>query len=151
KIDVLQCEYLQMAQFRRPGVFTVLTAHETLSKNAYDAFVGDLGPLEKLRLFYRWMQMLNYEVAQIREFHRVVTMTEEDAAYLRSLAPAADIRAIPIGVDPSEFAPVAEPEQPITALFVGNFRHSPNLEALRFIVQHIAPQFPDVRFLIPGS
>ena len=32
KIEVLQCEYLQMAQFRRNCVFSVLTAHEVQSK-----------------------------------------------------------------------------------------------------------------------
>jgi hypothetical protein len=35
KIDVLQCEYLQMAQFRRRSVFSILTAHEAQSKNAW--------------------------------------------------------------------------------------------------------------------
>src|SRR5262249_40729122 len=112
KIDVLQCEYLQMAQFRRRGVFTVLTAHEVLSANAYEAFVKEVDPAEKLRLFYRWMQMLRYEVTQITKFQRVVTMTREDAAYLKSYAPAADVRAIPIGVDLEEFSPMPAPEQP---------------------------------------
>jgi glycosyltransferase involved in cell wall biosynthesis len=151
KIDVLQCEYLQMAQFRRRGVFNVLTAHEVLSANAHEAFVKEGDPGAKLKLFYRWMQMLVYEVAQIRKFDRVVTMTKEDAEYLTSYAPSADIRPIPIGVNPEEFSPVSAPDQPVTALFVGNFRHSPNLEALEFIVRHIAPRFPEVRFLIPGS
>jgi glycosyltransferase involved in cell wall biosynthesis len=150
KIDVLQCEYLQMAQFRR-RVYSILTAHEILSANAYEAFVKQGDPREKLRLFYRWMQMLVYEVTQVRKFDRVVTMTAEDAAYLQSYAPSAEIRPIPIGIDPQEFSPAAAPDQPVTALFVGNFRHSPNLEALRFIVEHIAPRFPGVRFLIPGS
>ena len=31
RVDVLQCEYLQMAQFRRADIFSVLTIHETLS------------------------------------------------------------------------------------------------------------------------
>src|SRR5438876_10378121 len=37
-IDVLQCEYLQMAQYRHRRVRSVLTIHETLSANAYQAF-----------------------------------------------------------------------------------------------------------------
>ena len=140
-----------MAQFRRRGVFSVLTAHETLSKNALNAFVDETKPAEKLRLFYRWMQMLRYEVGEMRKFDRIVAMTEEDARYLKSYAPAADVRAIPIGIDPAEFTPLAEdPLQPIVALFVGNFRHLPNIEAVRFIVERIAPRFPDTQFLIPG-
>jgi glycosyltransferase involved in cell wall biosynthesis len=151
-VDVLQCEYLQMAQFRRRGVFSVLTEHEVLSKNAYEAFETESDPTEKLRSFYRWMQILRYEALEVAKFDRVVTMTPNDADYLRSYAPQADIRAIPIGIDPVEFTPLDEaPEQPIVALFVGNFRHSPNVEAARFIVRSLAPRFPEVQFLLPGS
>ncbi len=67
RIDVLQCEYLQMAQFRRKRVFSLLTAHEVQSKNAREAFESELDPLEKLRLFYRWMQALRYEVGSGQE------------------------------------------------------------------------------------
>ena len=152
KIDVLHCEYLQMAQFRRRRVFTVLTAHEALSKNAADAFARELDPTEKLRLFYRWMQMLRYEVTETRRFDRVVTMTKDDARYLRTYSPGANIRAIPIGVDTEEFQPLPEVhDQPLTVLFVGNFRHSPNIEAAQFLVNVIAPRFPEVRFVLPGS
>jgi glycosyltransferase involved in cell wall biosynthesis len=151
KIDVLQCEYLQMAQFRRDGVFSVLTAHEAVSKNAHDAFETESDPLEKLRLFYRWMQMLHYEVAQIRKFDRVVAMTEADASYLKEYAPEANVRAVPIGIDVEEFTPEApESSGKISVLFVGNFLHSPNVEAADFIETRIAPRFPEVQFVIAG-
>src|SRR5688572_17588707 len=100
KIDVVQCEYLQMAQFRRRGPFSILTVHEALSKIAREAFLREADPIAKLRLFYRWMQMLRYEIAAVRKFDSVVTMTQEDAQYLKSYAPAARIRAVPIGIDP---------------------------------------------------
>jgi glycosyltransferase involved in cell wall biosynthesis len=152
RIDVMQCEYLQMAQFRRPGLPSILTAHEALSRNARDAYMKEGLAVERLRLFYRWMQMLRYEILQVRKFDRVVTMTGEDARYLGAYAPEARIRAIPIGVDTEEFSPVEEdPGQPLTALFIGNFRHFPNVEAARFLVERIAPRFPQVRFLISGD
>ena len=152
KTHVLQCEYLQMSQFRRKGVFSVLTAHEALSKNAFEAFSKEPNPTEKLRQFYRWMQVLRYEVSESRKFDRVVTMTEEDAQYLRSYTGTANIRSIPIGVDPEEFSPTPEvPDQPLIVLFVGNFRHTPNIEAAHFLVRQVAPRFPEVKFVIPGS
>src|SRR5215467_2276775 len=43
-VDVLQCEYLQMAQYRRRSVFSVLTIHETLSANAYSDFCAEADP-----------------------------------------------------------------------------------------------------------
>jgi glycosyltransferase involved in cell wall biosynthesis len=151
-VDVLQCEYLQMAQFHRAGTLTILTLHELLSANAYEAFRREREPDGKFKLFYRWMQMLRYEVTMSRKFDRVVTMTAEDAAYLRSYSPGAHIHAIPIGIDPDEFAPLPEePARPLEVLFVGNFRHTPNLEAAEFLIRQIAPQFPDIPFVIPGS
>jgi glycosyltransferase involved in cell wall biosynthesis len=87
-----------------------------------------------------------------RRFDRIVTMTGEDAAYLRSYSPNLDIRAIPIGIDPEEFHPQAsKPEGPIKVLFVGNFRHTPNVEAARFLVAEIAPFFPQIEFVLSGA
>jgi len=152
KIEVLHCEYLQMAQFRRSGVFSVLTAHDLQSKNAHEAFEKETDPVEKVRLFYRWMQMLHYEVNQVRKFDRVVTMTEQDAEYLRSYAPDAKVRAISVGIDPEEFKPAYESETvALSVVFLGNFLHAPNVEAARFVVQELAPRFPDVRFVIAGK
>jgi glycosyltransferase involved in cell wall biosynthesis len=97
------------------------------------------------------MQMMRYEVLETRKFDRVITMTPEDAAHLRSYSPRANIRAIPIGVDIEHFTPFSEdPHRPIEVLFVGNFRHSPNVEAAAFMIRHIAPKFPEVRFIFPG-
>jgi glycosyltransferase involved in cell wall biosynthesis len=152
KVDVLQCEYLQMAQFHRRRVFTILTLHEILSGNAYDAFRRETEPAAKLKLFYRWMQMLRYETWMSRKFDRIVTMTGHDAGYLKSYLQNSDIRAIPIGIDEQEFAPLAEePAKPLEVIFVGNFRHTPNAEAAEFLIDHIAPRFRGVPFRIPGS
>ena len=152
RIDVIQCEYLPMVQFRDPEVFTVLTAHEAVSANARQELRASTDPIEKLRLYYRWMSMLRYEVKAVRGVDRVVTMTREDADYLRSYVPAADIRSIPIGVDSGWYAPNAEDiELPVRAVFLGNFRHPPNVEAVRFLVEHIIPSFPDVSFEIVGG
>jgi glycosyltransferase involved in cell wall biosynthesis len=152
KFDVLQCEYLQMAQYYRRRIFTILTAHEALSRNAWEAFASLSDSSSKLKLFYRWMQILQYEIAQVRRFDRVITMTAEDMAYLKSYAPDADVRAIPIGIDAEQFRPSeTEAAARLSVLFMGNFFHSPNVEAARFVLREIAPRFPQLRFCIAGS
>jgi glycosyltransferase involved in cell wall biosynthesis len=152
KVDVIQCEYLQMSQYRRRGPLSILTIHEALSSNAYQAFQKTRESLERFRLFYRWMSMLNYEISMCNRFDRVVTMTREDADYLRSYAHRAGIRHIPIGIDTGYFRPsLEEIERPVEVLFVGNFRHAPNVEAADFLLSEIAPHFPDVQFVIAGS
>jgi len=152
RIDVLQCEYLQMAQFHRKSVFCVLTAHEAQSKNAHEAFESERRPGEKFRLFYRWMQMLRYEMAQVGKFDRTIAMTREDAGYFRSYARTAQLRVIPIGVDPDEFKPApAEADGPPEVFFVGNYLHPPNVEAAHFLADRLAPRLPRVRFVIGGT
>jgi glycosyltransferase involved in cell wall biosynthesis len=152
RVDVLQCEYLQMAQYRRRGTFSILTAHEAMSRNLKEEMSTEADPLLKLKLFSQWRQMLRYEVRETRKFDRVVTMTTEDASYLRSYSGSINVRAIPIGIDLERFAAVSEDVNgPIEVLFVGNFRHSPNVEAVAFLVRHIAPAFPEIRFVFPGS
>jgi glycosyltransferase involved in cell wall biosynthesis len=152
KVDVLQCEYLQMAHFHREDLLSVLTLHEAVSANAWESFQRENDPIEKLRLFHRWMALLRHEVRMCRKFDRVLTMTEDDAAYLRSYSPAAQIRAIPIGIDLQEFVPEVEVScRPVEALFVGNFRHHPNVEAAEFLIERIAPRFPEIQFTIAGS
>ena len=152
KVDVLQCEYLQMAQFHQAGIRNILTLHEAMSSNAWEEFQRAADPAEKLKRYYRWMATLRYEVLMCRKFDRVVTMTDDDALYLRSYSPGANIRAIPIGIDLIEFTPLPEePERPVEVLFVGNFRHHPNVEAAEFLADHVAPHFPGIEFRIPGS
>jgi glycosyltransferase involved in cell wall biosynthesis len=151
-VDVLQCEYLQMAQYKARRVRSILTIHETLSANAYTAFRRESDAAVKFKLYYRWMQMLRYEVLTTRRFDHVVTMTDFDAKYLQSYSPGIDVRAVPIGIDPEEFRPNAvQPELPLEVLFVGNFRHTPNVEAAEFLVNEIAPSFPAIRFVLPGN
>jgi polysaccharide biosynthesis protein PslH len=152
RVDVVQCEYLQMAQFYRRGVLNILALPETLSANAYDDFLRAMDPIEKVRAYYRWMAVLRYEVLTSRKFDRVVTMTERDADYLRSYSANAHIKAIPIGIDPDEFTPLPEdPTRPVEVVFLGNFRHTPNVEAGEFLVRQIAPVFPDLQFVIFGA
>ena len=152
RIEVLQCEYLQMTQFRRADLFTIWTAHEVMSANAYEEFLAENRPLEKIRSYYRWMAMLRYEVRAARSFDRVITMTEADADYLRSYAPAADVRPIPIGVDAHWYSPLDEhPDRRLDAVFLGNFRHTPNVEAVRFLIEHVVPYFPELHFQVAGS
>jgi glycosyltransferase involved in cell wall biosynthesis len=98
------------------------------------------------------MQILNYEVTQIRKFDCVVTMTPEDAAYLKSYAPDANVRPIPIGIDAHEFRPIeSKAPEAVSVLFMGNFFHLPNVEAARFLVREVAPRFPELKFRIAGS
>jgi glycosyltransferase involved in cell wall biosynthesis len=151
-IDVLQCDYVEMAGYRRPGVFTIWSVIEVLAPDLWRAFRAEPRVAGRLRALYDWISMLNYETSASRRFDRVVTMTESDAAYLRKRAPGADIRVVPVGVDTAHYAPTAlAPGGQVRVVFLGNFRHDPNVEAVRFLARDVAPAFPDLRFEIAGG
>src|SRR5439155_26370206 len=56
------------------------------------------------------------------------------------------------GIDTKEFQPptVACRKHPNHIVFVGNFRHAPNVEAAEFLSAEIAPFAPQIEFLIAG-
>lgn len=151
-INVFQCEYAEMAQYRRRDVFSVWSVIDLHSPGLRRAAVAEASPLAKSRALYRWLRMTHYETRMARSFDRVVTMTPGDAEYLRGRARGADIRDIPIGVDTAFFRPrQSTPEDPLRVVFLGNFRHAPNVEAVQFLLEYIVDSFPEVRFEVAGA
>jgi glycosyltransferase involved in cell wall biosynthesis len=149
RIDVVQAEFVQMAQHVPTNwpAFRILTEHEIQFANAYEAFKLPASLPRKLRLFYDWMTQFNYEVRMCRRFHRVVCMTEEDLESLKRFVPARKLRAIPIGVDCKYFRPgeaVNPAPRPPRILFVGNYRHTPNQEAVYCFAESILPGIQSV-------
>lgn len=150
-IEVLHCEYVEMAQYHRSELFTVWSVTDPLSPSLKNAFLSESNPIHKARAFYRWKSMLNYETRAARQFDRVVTMTPNDAEFIRGCAPRADVRDIPIGVDSRLYEPSSiEPNHPLRVVFLGNFRHTPNIEAVRFLRDNVAGYFPDLKFEVAG-
>lgn len=137
QIGVLQVEYTQLARYGGD----VLVEHDI----TFDLFAQmmKLAPGLSARWdLYRWRR---FEQKALRQYRRVVVMSEKDAALLDR---PTNIRVIPNGVDLERFRP--EPERPgQRLLFIGSFRHFPNVEAWRFFYEEIwprlRPHFPDMR------
>lgn len=158
RFDVIQAEYLQMAQHvpREAARRTVLTLHEVQFANAARAFERAPNPWARARGWYDWMVQLNYEVRTCARFDAVVCMTGEDARLLTGFVPPSRLRAIPIGVDSRFF----EPGPPAAGsgkklLFVGNYRHPPNRESVYTMAERVLPQVlrqvPEAEFRVVGG
>ena len=123
----LQVEYTQLAKY--PGdvlvehdvtfdLFTQIARRERTLAAAWDA--------------YRWRR---FETRAVRRFARVAVMSPKDAELL-GLGLAATV--IENGVDFARFQP--EPEGPgQRLLFIGSFRHFPNVAAWRFFAERVWP------------
>jgi glycosyltransferase involved in cell wall biosynthesis len=85
--------------------------------------------------WWDWFRWRRFETRQARRYRRVVVMSPKDAELL---GPAAATVVVPNGVDLARFRP--EPERPgERLLFIGSFRHSPNVAAYRFFTEQVWP------------
>ena len=165
-IDVLQLEYTELGQYgmaRYDGVKTVLTLYD-VSFRSY-ARRRRAGMLRRYGLnkgsglwLTDWMRLLRYELRVARRADQVHVMSAADGGYLSRFLPsgAKTIRVIPNAVDLDHYtAPPPDSRPARRVLFVGNFEHMPNLDALDYLMQEIWPRVrktvPDAELVIVGA
>jgi len=93
------------------------------------------------------------ELAMVRCTDVTVVVSDEERERLLEMVPSADVEVIPTMQDPVEG--VAPLEQRDGIVFVGSFRHSPNVDAAVFLVEHVMPHVwrsrPDAGVTIAGQ
>ena len=127
KIEAVQVEYTMLA----PYAGDILVEHDItfdLYKQVRDRTSRKLSDRWD---YWRWKR---FETKWIRRYRSVVVMSERDAAMLDR----PNVTVIPNGVDLARFTP--EIERPGSrVLFVGSFRHFPNVLAYRFFFERVWP------------
>ena len=159
RIDAVQIEYTQLAiyaaDFRRIGMF--LFEHDVYFQSVLRALRGTTSWTLRQKYLFEYLRALRFERRALRRFDSVQVCTAVNRRYLESFAwnapPIEDgLRA---GIDVARYSFVAEGREPDTALFVGNFRHPPNREALDWFLQGAWPlvrrQRPQARLVVVGA
>jgi len=127
--ESLQVEYTQLAEY--PG--DILVEHDV----TFDLFTQIARRERTLSSVWDLVRWRRFERKVLRRFPRVVVMSEKDAEMVG--VPSV---AIPNGVDLARFRPV--PETPgDRLLFIGSFRHFPNIAAYRFFTEQVWPLLRD--------
>ena len=139
KAELVQLEYTSMATY--PG--DILVEHD-VTFDLYQQLHRAARSLSSAFDLWRWKR---FERAAVRRFRRVVVMSDKDARLLGG----GNVRVVPNGVDLKRFRP--QPEMPGHRLvFVGSFRHFPNVRAVEFLLQSVWPllsaQVPDVTLTV---
>jgi O-antigen biosynthesis protein len=156
--DIVQVEYTHMAHYMPPPanrMIRVLVEHDVsfVSLSRSRALLS--GAAAKLANLYDWMRLLRYEISAVENAEIVVVMSEHDKAELGKFADTHSIHAIPNGVDCSQFSPQNDQREPGSILFVGFFRHEPNVQAVDYFCRDVLPLIrkdrPDVRLQIVGA
>jgi glycosyltransferase involved in cell wall biosynthesis len=86
------------------------------------------------------------EVAAYGAADGLIAVSDDDAAHLRALAPGVPVSVISLVHPPEPEGP--GPDARDGALFVGNFRHAPNVDAALFLCREV---WPRVRAVLPGA
>ena len=125
--EALQVEYTQLA----PYGGDILVEHDV----TYDLF-GQVARRERrLRAWWDHFRWRRFETRAVRRYPLVAVMSKKDQ---EMLGPRVRAEVIENGVDLERFRP--EPELPgERLLFVGSFRHFPNVEAYRFFTGEVWP------------
>ncbi len=142
KIEVQQVEYTYLA----PYGGDVLVEHDV----TFDLYRQVFERERTLSRWWDWWRWQRFESRAVRSFRRVVTMSDKDS-WLLSLPQGKlvlpQVRVVPNGVDLERFRPEEErPGQRL--LFIGSFRHFPNVIAYRFFTEQVwpllRPEFPEM-------
>jgi len=160
QIDAVQIEYIQLAQyrceFRRIGQF--LFEHDVYFQSIGRQLPNMQSLTGKLHGGYEYLRALRYETKHLPAFDRVQVCSRSNADFLLEFSPQlasvldSDLRA---GVTVSQYPFRPRGRQPFTMLFLGSFRHAPNLEALYWFVNRSLPRvlerWPQAKLIVIGS
>ena len=109
----------------------------------------------------RWMwesqhrKMVRYESEALRQYDRVVAVSERDAHHFRNAYGVAQAHAIPTGVDLDQFEWTLPPDEgPPTVVFSGSMDAPANIDGVHFFLSQVWPrvisQLPLARFIVVG-
>lgn len=160
RIDVLQLEYFPMGQYggQYRRLATLLFEHDVYFQSVARLLPALNGAWNKARAALEYMQALRFELALLGRFDRVQFCTRANASYVAGFLPSIAGRAdhsVRAAIDVRHYRFTAGGREPFTMLFVGSFRHQPNLQALRWLIERVLPlviaERPQARLAVVGS
>ncbi len=156
--DVVQIEYTNMAHYLPPpcpGMLRVLVEHDVSFVAAERARRGESSWIRRFGLWVDGLRTLRHEVASVEKADRVLAMSENDRRALARYVDPEPIAVVPNGVSCRDFPFAPGEAEPATILFVGFFRHEPNVEAALHFAREILPRvretIPEAIFRVVGA
>ncbi|MEP6963368.1 MAG: glycosyltransferase, partial [Acidobacteriota bacterium] len=144
KIDVLQLEYTVLGQYA--GQFrhspSILFEHDVYFQSIARRLPYMNGLVERTEARWEYLRAFRYELKLLPKMDRVQVCTEDNAAYLLSFLPQLKGRMdawYRAGIDTAEYNFQPNSREPFTMLFLGSFRHAPNVEALQWFLKEVFP------------
>jgi glycosyltransferase involved in cell wall biosynthesis len=158
-IDILQCEKAYMARYLPGDIDSIpfLVEHEILSVSFAEKAKLENNFINKLILLARKTKKRLEEKNWYRKFRKIIVFSEEDreAIYKLYRIDKEGIEVIPLGINLREYTHTKTTEKHYDLIFVGNFSHFPNTDAVLYFYREILPlikkSLPHISLAIVGS
>ena len=142
RIDVLQLEYTVLGQYA--GDFKrlpcILFEHDVYFQSIARGLPFVKSPLKRVQHTWEYLRALKYELQLLPRMHRVQVCSRDNREYLESFLPQMKGRiddGYRAGIDTSHYTFKPDGRVADTVLFLGSFRHTPNVEALDWFIKNV--------------
>lgn len=144
RIDVVQLEYTVLGQYagRFRRIPSILFEHDVYFQSIARRLPFITSSLERIRARWEYLRALRWELRMLPGLDRIQVCSRDNADYLLSFLPQLKGRiddGYRAGIDTSRYPYRPGGREPFTILFLGSFRHTPNLEALTWFVEQVLP------------
>lgn len=160
RIDVLQLEYTNMGQYAPAlqRIAVLLFEHDVYFQSISRGLPYVKGALARAKARYEYLRALRYELGLLPRMDRVQVCSRANKDYLLEFAPELEPRLddhLRAGIQTNQYTFQPTGREPGTLLFMGSFRHDPNLEAVQWFTRYVLPlvleRRPDARLVLVGS
>jgi len=156
--DVVHFEWVQMAQYAQLVSYIpkLLTEMEVSYAAHYILMKLESNPFLKIKKLYNTLQIFYRELELCRKVDKVVCVSDKDHEYLRGYIDKKRLCVVNVGVDNEYFTGNGfRPTEPNAIVFVGAFRHDPNVDAMLYFCGQVFPlilkEQPQAHLYIVGS
>jgi glycosyltransferase involved in cell wall biosynthesis len=108
-----------------------------------------------LMILVKLINSLKVEVVDVAPLDGCIALTEQDAAFLARFNPSLRYYVVNHGVTLDEFSLPDRAPEPRSLLYIGNYQHYPNEDAVQYFFREIYSlvrrRIPDVRVYIAGA
>ena len=157
--DAIIAEYSMMGQYIEANrslipsdTTAIISVHECYTK-AFELRAEKGEAIEEATL----KELFNYEFKMYDAADKILTLTPEDGDIVANYAPKLKpkLRVVPHGVDTDFYTPLNDKSWDCkNILYVGNFQHYPNVDAVKNFIYQCWPQIrdevPDAKFYAIG-
>ncbi len=140
--DIIQIEFSQLlylAKYLPKSVKKVFTAHDISSISFYRRIFEDKPSILKIISRYLFfLQIYFYEKKYLPKFDTIITVSQKDQQTLKHYLPQKNIICLENGIDKINFLEKT-PSKIVRLGYIGSFDHTPNLNAVKYFFNQIAP------------